>query len=248
MARETLLVPRGAEYPVASVVSADVLPQYKEAFDGFVKDTDGLYRDRVKKSLDVFSKGGGELRGSNSFAPILLRTILPADSRLATMADIGLALENGLDLRGHYEDVGVVLRSGNDSYQNNDFLARDLSKQLQAKGISLDTPKVLYFDALDLRRDGNSFYGLAFSLRDDVELIYAPILNKGDGNFSSADVNEKTGLPDKLSGGDRCLFTRKGGLSRLNLSGNLDLNSDWDNLLNSNGNGRVVVVGAEGAS
>ncbi len=248
MARETLLVPGGADYPVVSVVSADVLPQYKEAFEGFVKDTDGLYGDRVKKSLDVFSKGGGELRGGNSFAPLLLRTVLPADSRLATMADIGLALENGLDLRGQYEDVGVVLRSGNDSYQNNDFLARDLSKQLQTKGISLDTPKALYFDALDLRRDGNSFYGLAFDLSEKAELgktiIDAPELDNKNNRNRFSTFNDKGMLVFEASG-DKTLYTRSEGLSRLVLYRGLYLDSYWYYLQGSDDDGRVVVVNGE---
>jgi len=246
MARNAVLIPRETNYPVARVLSEDVLSQYNEALKGFVSDTPSLYRDRVKKSLDVFSKKNGELVGSNSFAPILLRGVLSKDSRLATMADIGLALERGLDLKGNYEDVGVVLRSGKDSYENNAFLAQELEKQLKGKGINLDNPKAIYFDALNLRRDGNSVYGLAFDLSDRAELgktiIDAPELDhKNEGSrFSKFD---ERGMPVFiLQGGDKTLYTKSDGLSRLNLYGGLYLNSIWIDLQGSNSYGRVVVV------
>lgn len=95
--------------------------------------------------------------------------------------------------------------------------------------------------------DKESNYGLAFKLTESANLIYAPILNK-PGNFNSEDIDEKTGLPKQTKGGNRTLYTRKDGLSRLCLNRYLNLNSGNDSLACSNSVGRVVAVSAEGAS
>ncbi len=93
----------------------------------------------------------------------------------------------------------------------------------------------------DPRVDQNSPYGLAFTLREDAELITAPILNES-GLFTSADVDEQTGLPRRVGKeGDRRLWTCDG-LSRLYLNRDLGLESGDDNLADSDSVGRVVVV------
>ena len=95
---------------------------------------------------------------------------------------------------------------------------------------------------LDIENDSASPYGLAFKLRENAELIEAPILNK-PGRFTSADIDPATGLP-RTTGkeGDRTLYTRDSGLLRLYLGGYLGLNSDCDGLASSGGDGQVVVV------
>ena len=45
--------------------------------------------------------------------------------------------------------------------------------------------------------------------------------------------------------GSRTLYASEEGLSRFDLGGNLDLNSDWNDLGSSNRDGRVVVVRGE---
>jgi len=98
-----------------------------------------------------------------------------------------------------------------------------------------------------LRIDKASPHGLSFNVREDAEIIHAPILDAETGKFSSGDVDNKTGLPMKLGDGDRTFYTRQNGLSRLDLGWYLDLGSVWgggDDLSDSYGDGRVVVVRA----
>jgi len=132
----------------------------------------------------------------------------------------------------------------------NEYLAKDLTEQVQARlEKKAKMPVMIPLAGLEIANDSDSNYGLAFKLKEDSELIYAPILNK-DGRFSSEDIDFKTGLPKKLGNGNRNSYTRESGLSRLDLGGGLDLYSDWDvdSLDGSNGGGRVVVVSAAGAS
>src|SRR3989344_5328645 len=89
-----------------------------------------------------------------------------------------------------------------------------------------------------LAKDQDSQHRLAFKLREDTEIIYAPILNKETGNFSSEDIDEKTGLPKKLGGGNRTLYTMKNGLARLCLDRDLGLYSRDVGLAYSYGLGR----------
>ena len=117
-------------------------------------------------------------------------------------------------------------------------------KQVKARG-SKKMPIMIPLASLNLEKDSNSPHGLAFKLRDDSELIYAPILNKSGGNFSSTDIDEKTGLPKKVSLGglgDRKLHPGGYGLSRLNLDRNLSMSSYWSDLQYSYSDGQVVIV------
>ena len=65
-------------------------------------------------------------------------------------------------------------------------------------------------------------------------------------------MDEKTGLPDKVYkksiSGNRQLWIRNSGLVRLYLYGNLYIVSDNEYLVNSDANGGVVVVSAEGTA
>ena len=94
----------------------------------------------------------------------------------------------------------------------------------------------------DLKVENNE-YGLGFVLRENAEIIHAPVLNQSV-RFSSADINLEIGLPNKTEDtGERTLYTREGGLSRLSVDDDLDLDSDWYGLGYSGEHGRVVVCG-----
>ena len=234
-----MLTPRNLGFPEISTLDSKILEVYKEAI--------GSYKGRALDSLNILKKKGGEVTGSNCFAPLILREVLPEDTRLATMADLGRTTEiNPNFFQGVYSDTGLVLRTAADSYNNNDFLAKDLAKQFKRRGIKLDAPKIIYFDALDLKEDKNSFYGLAYELNEKAKLeeniIDAPELVL---NFQFKTMNEK-GIPIKDEKENRTLYTRKDGLSRFGLNGNSVVDSDYWDLAYSGGGGRVVVVSAEG--
>lgn len=222
---------------------------------GFLGGDDGKEIDREiggkyeQSALQKDSYKGGVIKGSNPFYVVAVNELLRQNGlRTATPADLERVLKtNALYLRGHYEDSALVLRSAEDP---NAYLAKDLAKQIkQRTGKQRKMPVMIPLAGLELREDQNSDYGLAFNLTDDSEIIYAPILNKGGGNFTSEDINEKTGLPKRTKReGNRYLYTRDSGLSRLCLGGDLGLYSGNGDLAYSDVYGRVVVVSGEATS
>lgn len=212
--------------------------------------------------------------GSNPFAVVLVNEIIREQGlRTATQADLERILKaNVLDLRGgygRYADSALILRSENEP---NSYLAKKLAKQLkEVLGREYKLPIMINLCDIELEKDKNSNYGLAFRLREDAKPIYAPILSSREKNdsilsrFSSEDIDEETGLPKRLDEGDRKLdnynlvynsidqptWTCRDGLCRLVLatvknafskSGwHLNL-STWKDLDRSGGAGRVVVV------
>ena len=237
------LIPRGMVFPVATPLDSKVLPEYKERIKS--------YNELARKSLDIFSDKKGILIGSNCFAPLVLREFLPKDLRLATMYDLEkLGRENPDFLRGFYIDTGLVLRTPGDSYRPNDLLAKNLAEQLKHKGITLETPKIIYFDALDLDENLESEYGLVYKLNGRANLgkniIDAPELTN---DFMFMTINEK-GIPIKDENGSRRIYTISEGLSRFSLYWYRysNVNSYDRDLADSYDNGQVVVLDAEGVA
>ena len=208
------------------------------------------YGGRVTKdygnhsSLGILSYNDGVVKGSSPFAVVLANQVLrPEKLRTATQADLERILKvKALSLRGTYEDSGLVLRSEDGT---NSYLAGNLAGQLRARNPQVQLPVLVNLSDLELVNDLSSNYGLAFKLTDGATPIYAPVLNQS-GNFNSEDIDEKTGLPRQTGQGNRILYTRSNGLSRLYLNRYLDLNSYNDNLAYSSSDGWVVVVSAAG--
>ena len=238
MINQVKLTPRNSVFPVARILNSKVLESYQEAIKS--------YGEKARESLDIFRDINGYLAGSNCFAPIVLRNLLPKNSRLATMADLGLATEINPDfLRGFYSDTGLTLRTERDSYKPYNFLANDLAKQLKKRGMPLKEgmPKVIYFDALDLRENTDSHCGLVYELNEKAKLgeniIDAPELTR---NFRFKTIDER-GIPIEDNDGSRILYAGDGGVSRFYLGRSSDLDSGSRGLADSGGDGRVVVVG-----
>jgi|SRR3989344_2923252 len=224
--------------PQADFLQGDFGREVLEEYQGRVKaDYENL------RVLNVLADSSNLIVGSNPFAVVLINQVIREEGlRTATLADLERILKVGaLQLKGTYEDSGLVLRTDGDSYQRNDYLAKDLTYQVKARGKS-KMPVMISLTDLDLAKDEKSPYGLAFKLRDDSNIIYAPVLNKETSRFDSKDIDEKTGLPKKLGKGNRNFYTRQGGLSGLDLNGSLNVVSDWDDLDSSDSGGRVVVV------
>ncbi|MEI6849671.1 MAG: hypothetical protein WCK29_01405, partial [archaeon] len=112
---------------------------------------------------------------------------------------------------------------------------------------NLKKPLVIPLSGLEVLKDNNSEYGLAFKLTDKAQIIVAPILSKNNGSYiDSSEMNSETGLPNCIftnaKPGNRQLWTRGSGLSRLLINGDLDLDSKDTNLFNSGSYGRIVLV------
>ncbi len=238
---KTILTPREISLPEAHTLDSEILNAYKEGI--------GSYNERAIQVLNVFLDREGNLAGSNCFAPLKLREFLPEGTRLATMADLERAIETNPDfLKGFYSDAGLALRTAGDSCEDNDFLAKDLAEQLKKRKITLDSPKVIYFDALDLKESRDSIYGLAYDLNEKaalgVNIIDAPELMN---NMRFKTMNEK-GVPIIDNEGNRNLYTRQDGLSRFVLDRGLYVLSFFGYLSDSDDDGRVMIVNAEGTS
>jgi len=199
-------------------------------------------------NVQGYDKKSGQVKGSTPFYVVgvnqALREFGIRDLQTATQADLAKASKLGvLNLRGTYVDTGLVLRTEEDTdYKTNTFVARYLAEQLRERGaeFSPENPLVVPLTGLQLEKSDNN-YGLAFKLANDAEFYNAPILAQ-DGQFSSEDIDEQTGLPVKAEGGNRTIYTRNSGLSGLCLDGDLDVGSDDRVLGSSNSYGRVVLV------
>jgi hypothetical protein len=191
--------------------------------------------------LKVGNYSNGLIKGSNPFYAVAVQSKLPSGVRVASQSDLEKAMKLGaLDLRGTYEDTGLVLRTEEDP---NLYLAKNLIDQVnQRLGKKAKMPVMIPLYGLELKKDSSTSNGLSFKLKDDAEIIYAPILNKDGASFSSEDIDDKTGLPKKLGSGSRTLYTRNSGLSGLCLCGYLDLGSYGSDLAYSGDDGRVVLV------
>lgn len=182
------------------------------------------------------------ITGSNPFAVAHVNALMrPQGIVTATQADLESFKEN---LRDCYEDSALVLRSAGDpDYADNDYVAKNLADQMPRafkKSVG-KVPLAVTLTDVDLIQDGKSAYGLRFQLREGAGVYEAPILAKERSKFRSEDVDTETGLPTKLGSGDRILYTREKGLSRLFLDWDLGVSSVGRNLANSGDYGRVVL-------
>ena len=243
MIQKVTLTPKGLVFPVVTTLDSKYLPEYKERIKSF--------DERARESLDVFTDRKGEIARSNCFAPLVLREFLPKNSRLATMTDIGRVTEIEPEVfNGVFVDTGLVLRTPGDSYKENNLPAKNLAEQLKHRSITLGTPKVIYFDALNLDENQDSAYGLTYRLNERAEfgknIIDAPELTS-DSMFKTID---ERGILVQDSKGNRQLYTRRDGLSRFSLYWYRysNVNSYDRDLADSYDNGQVVVLDAEGVA
>ena len=229
---EVKLIPREirkANFPIARFLSNEQQKIYEEACKQF-------HSTKAKKTLDVSQKG------SNLFKVLFLNQI---GIRTATLPELGLIVENNPDfLKSFYEDsLSVVLRSNGDSYVNNDYLAKSLAKLIKKR--TFKQPIVI--NGLKIKQDNDSAYGLGFEQADNFEFFISPELahKNNQRKFSRLD---KRGMPIFDEQGNRTLYTRESGFSRLNLGRILGWNAKWGDLAISNSDGRVVVVSGEATS
>src|SRR3989344_3871749 len=193
------------------------------------------YRQFEAINKVVYDEGEKVVKGSTPFYVSAVNEFLPENIRTASQADLERILKlKDLELKGHYEDTSLVLRSNEEP---NKYLAQDLYKQFGSRGISIKEgiPIVIPLFSLRPRIDDSSPYKLAFDLLDSLEYFEAPILNEtSQRKFDFSDIDENTGIPKIVKDqGARTLYTRNldqykiknSGLSRLYLSWDLDVYS-----------------------
>ena len=155
----------------------------------------------------------------------------PPDFRIARQCD----LETNLQIfKDFYIDSGLALRS---LEEPNKTQAENLYKQLKARGLTDPQIFPMFFDLRGLELSPN----LEFKLTDESRYTKADCLN-WQGGTKYSQTNE-FGLPiSKNTSGSRQIWTRESDLSRVYLNRISDLNSRFDDLADSNDDGRVVLA------
>lgn len=219
---------------VSFLADEDMLRAYQEEIKS--------YSERAQNSLNIFTFDNEVIKGSNLFGNILLvseHLVLP--SQVLTDSEL-----NPEFFRGNYEDLGLVIRTNGDSWENNDHNAKNLYEQLKQRGFtpSEDAPVMISLRGLSLEEDKDSHYGLIHKLTDEAQIVQAPELSyKNNGNkFKKVD---ERGVPIFDNNGTRTFYARQGGLGGVCLDRDLDLGSywGWGRVLDySDADGRVAVA------
>jgi len=206
------------------------------------------YHDRVRADYDnnpalrIFKISGRVVHGSNPFACCLIDMIVRPELRVATPVDVQMVLDaqgknpDALNLRGYYKDVALALRS---IREPNGYLAERLNEQV---GLKTPLPVVICLSGLEVVNDPDSPCGLSFALTDDSFFFTAPILLEQSGHFDNTQVDRNTGLPKALGGSERYYYGTEEGLCRVYIGRGSSLDTIWDELANSQLDGRVVLV------
>jgi hypothetical protein len=231
MRKQVQLVPREIResgFPTASLLSEQEQRKYENAIRKFDSE-------KARNSLNV------PIEGSNLWKILLLNQI---GIRTATIPELECAFENDMNLKGTYEDGReVILRSVGDSYQPNDFIARDLAEKLKIKRLSGNP---LIVTGLNPIENTSSEYGLVLDSTTATQVIEAPDFSHKNNQRKFLRINPDYTI--EWSDKGRTFYSRGNGLSRLGLGRDLGLDSDWDSLSGSGSDGRVVVIDAEGVA
>lgn len=206
------------------------------------------YNERVRLDfnenpfLKVFRVPAGVVHGSNPFAVCLVDMMVRPEVRIATLVDLQAILDSRhrtsspVDMRGGYKDAAFALRSVKEP---NSYLAERLTEQLDPE---TEWPVVIYLSGLALAKDPESPCGLAFRFTEETRYFHAPILGEESGHFDDAAMDRSTGLPVRLGGTERYFYSIQEGLARVYVGRGSSIDTIWDELGNSQVDGRVVLV------
>ena len=218
---------REVEWPVVRFLSDEEQSKYEDSIKKF--------SGKAYESLNI------PKNGSNLFKVLLLNQL---GIKTATLSDLELALENGMELKGTYEDtLSVVLRSSGDSYKPNDYLAKLLAKKIKKKNFKHS----LVLNGLELKEDENSAYGLVLIPGENFNYFEAPELDH-ENNYKKFSKLDERGMPIFDKEGERTLYTKDKGLVGVYVLDDLGLVSYDVHLASSVGSGRVVVKTGEAGS
>ena len=228
-------------YLINGESASDFLQDYNALVDSKFRGNSNL---KVLKLQDVNSVP--TIVGSNPLVLPVVQRLIPG-KRIGRPEDLQRTLNDGdtLSIKGnHYVDMGLVL----DFSGRNHEMALDLYEQLPKKLKNFDSLPAVVID-YDLRNSDRGNYNLELFRTDKTIIRPSPILAKSGGNFGHGAVSLETGLPTKLEGGNRTLWTASQkpqsldniGLSRLYLNRSLDVVSNDDDLAYSDSDGRVVL-------
>jgi hypothetical protein len=206
------------------------------------------YNERARRDfgdhplLRVLKVSSGVVHGSNPFAVCLADMIVRPQVRVATLVDLQAILDSkgkvasSVPLRGGYKDAALALRS---IKQPNAYLAEHLAEQLGAR---FEWPAVVELSGMELIKDDKSPCGLGFRVTERTRAFHAPVLTEKSGHFSNDLIDRSNGLPERIEGAGRYFYGVEGGLSRIYLGRGSSIDTIWDELGNSQADGRIVLV------
>ncbi len=216
--------------------------------DEFGTEVLSEYNDRVRTefknndNLRIFTLAAGTVHGSNPFACCLIDMIVRPDYRVATPVDIQAIIDaqnkraNPANIRGFYKDVGLALRN---MREPNSHIGCALNEQV---GLKTELPVAIYLSGLKLVNDSRSPYELSFELTEDAFYFHAPILAEPSDHFDNRHVDRNTGLPTQLGGSERYFYSMEEGCTRIYVGRGGALDTIWDEMANSQADGRLVLV------
>jgi len=220
----------------------------KEVYDDCVARVEKIKERNppAARSLNVLGYKDGVIVGSNVFANVYF-----ASKVLALPSEVERALESNRDyFLGNYSDIGLILREDGDSFiEENDYLAKDLAKQVRKRGFS-SFPVMISLRGLKLRESQQGFYGLSFVLGDETEIVPASEFTQFNDK-KRFDITDEFGLPIFKADGKRVFLTRNTGLSSLIIGKELEIKSTNFDGLDDRGNcglarsldhGRIIVA------
>ena len=218
-----------------SFVQGDDAQEIYNSLEGSMKE--GISYDSETKTLT----------GSNVFAAARIDSILkPLGIRVANLKDLSRTEVMEMIRDKHYTDTpALILRSVEDDYQKNLPIIKQLTQIVEEKNKRLQLPVMITgFDVKVSEKEG---YGIVIVPRDDFNAISD---NRLSGNYNGIKFSEvdELGLPKFDSNGSRYWYAKSNGLSRLYLNWSLGIYSGDGDLAYSDGDGRVVLVSAEGTA
>ena len=216
------LIPRNLQFPTARFLTEAEQERYEELCKPF--------GEKARNTLNV------PQNGSNLFKVLLLNQ---HGIKTATLPELDLIAEIAPDfLTGFYEDApAVVLRSAGDSHKPNDSLAKSLAELIKATSFS----HAYIIEGLIPKEDASSAYGLSFEKGERFKVIKAPAFDHQNNGRKFTRINPDYTV-DFDNDGKRIFYTRNSGVSRLYLGRFLNADSDYGNLVDSDGGGLVVCI------
>lgn len=236
MGDKLIIAPESMRLPTARKLDASDKELYQEiqqkTAEKFGKNSQAY--QTVMNGIDT-DKGTGSQYFFNTEAGLYL----PQGQRVAKYNDLGEINDTDPSFfNGIYTDTPeLVLRTATPSWKNNTKILENLVKQVKERGLEFSSENPLILSNLNLVRDDNKNnpYGILLEMNDST-------IAENDQRFAYGKNKIQLGNQPKT------LWTKENGLSRVYFGRIGNVNSNIGNLQDSNDNGRVAVVDAEGVS
>ena len=233
------MIPKDIILPKAIVLDKEHKELYKEAI---TKTAEKFGKDSQAYKTIINGISAKEVTGSQFFWNTNLNQYLPNKQRVISLSDMEKI--NDIDetfftkFYSFYSDTTqIILRNDKPSWDQNKYILENLVKQVKDRNQLFSSDSPLIISNLELIQNDNSQnkYGLLLKINDNTTM-------QNDERFAHSNNQQRI----KFGKREKTIYTKENGLSRLYLNGDGGTDSRNGYLADSNGNGRVVVVDAEG--